>query len=136
MGYTYNWELTGLKKSNTDFLTNVIIGTQWKVTATDEDGNSASFTGATPFKAAEVNVDNFVEYESLTEVEVLTWVKNHVSGSNPSTNYWPHIMERIGKQIDETKYNITSVNAELFPWSTGSISGSVTPDPSTYPSTL
>jgi hypothetical protein len=45
-------------------------------------------------------------------------------------------MERIGKQIDETKYNIMSVNAELFPWSTGSISGSVTPDPNMAPPTI
>jgi hypothetical protein len=57
MGYTYNWELTGLKKSNTDYLTDVIIGTQWKVTATDEEGNVGSFTGATPFKATDVDVD-------------------------------------------------------------------------------
>jgi len=125
MGYTYNWELTGLKKSNTDYLTDVIIGTQWKVTATDEEGNVGSFTGATPFKATDVDVDNFVEYEALTETEVLTWVKNHVSGSNPSTNYWAHISDVIQKEIDGKKWVKVEVAEVDLPWSP--TSGSVTP---------
>ncbi len=87
MAYTYKWELTGLKKQNTENLSDVICNTYWKVTATDENGLEASFTGATPFKVSDVDVNNFTSYSSLSEEQVLTWIKNVVSGSAPS-NYW------------------------------------------------
>ena len=60
MAYTYEWQLTGLRKSNTDDLSEVIIGTHWKVTATDEDGNQGSFDGATPFKVSELSTQEFL----------------------------------------------------------------------------
>ena len=67
MGYTEHWELKGLRKQNYGDLSGVIIGTNWKVTITDEDGFEGSFSGATPFKPSDVNVDNFTEYNELTE---------------------------------------------------------------------
>ena len=125
MAYTYEWQLTGLRKSNTDDLSDVIIGTHWKVTATDADGNQGSFDGATPFKASEVNTGSFTPYQELTETQIIEWVKNVVSGSNSSMNYWDHIMGRIEKQISATKYVEVRVDATAFPWSP--TSGSVTP---------
>jgi hypothetical protein len=127
MGYTEHWQLTGLKKQNYGDLSGVIVGTNWKVTITDEDGFSGTFSGATPFKADDVDLNNFTEYEGLTEEQVLAWVKNHVSGSNPSTNYWEHIIGRIQKEIDAKKYSVEVVTESQLPWSTGSID--VTPDP-------
>jgi hypothetical protein len=122
MAYTYKWELTSLKKQNTDDLSNVICNTYWKVTATDEDGLEASFTGATPFKASEIDINNFTEYSQLTEETVLGWIKSVVSGSAPS-NYWGHISERIDAEINRQKYNKIDVSTFDFPWS--STSGSV-----------
>jgi hypothetical protein len=126
MGYTFNWELKGLKKSNTNVLSDVIIGTQWKVTATDEDGNVGSFDGATPFEPSAVSVDSFEEYSSLTEAQVLSWVKNVVSGSS-HTNYWKHIMERIDAQINEKKFNEIRVESTDFPWAPTSGSAPIAP---------
>jgi hypothetical protein len=116
MAYTYKWELTGLKKQNTENLSDVICNTYWKVTATDENGLEASFTGATPFKVSDVDVNNFTSYSSLSEEQVLTWIKNVVSGSAPS-NYWAHIKERIDVEINRQKYNRTDVSMSDFPWS-------------------
>ena len=126
MALTYEWKLEGLKKQNSDDLDNVIIGTRCKVTGTDEDGVHGSFIGATPFKLDEVDTNNFTPYESLTEQQVLTWIKNTVSGSNSSTNYWDHINERITQEIYSKRYAITEVSENSLPWASGS--NSVTPN--------
>ena len=129
MGYTEHWELKGLRKQNYGELSDVIIGTNWKVTLTDDEGFEGSFTGATPFKPEDLNKDGFVDYKDLTEELVLGWVKNTVSGSYPTTNYWDHILGRIKKEIDAKKYNITTVSETQLPWYTGSLSSSYTPEP-------
>lgn len=126
MGLTYTWKLEGLKKQNSDDLDNIIIGTRWKVTGMDEDGVFGSFIGATPFSLEEVNPGNFTPYEQLTEEQVLGWVKNYVSGSNSSTNYWSHINERILSDIKNKKYAVQELSENELPWS----SGSITPNPS------
>lgn len=120
MAYTYEWKLTGLKKQNSSDLNDIIVGTQWKVIATDEDGNKGEFVGATPFSLSSVDPENFTSYESLTEEQVLSWVKSVVSGSNRATNYWDHISERIEKQLVEARNPITAVIDSQFPWASGS----------------
>jgi hypothetical protein len=134
MGLTYDWKLTGLKKQNTDTLSDVIVGTRWKITATDENGHSGVFNGATPFEPQDLNGDGFVDYQDLTEELVLEWVKEYVSGSNRSTNYMNHINQQIQKQIDHVKYANLEVSEEDMPWSP--TSGSVTsPEPQIAPAT-
>lgn len=124
MAYTYTWKLKSFKKQNTDSLEDVIVGTQWKVTATDENGIEGSFDGATPYKAVDVNGDGFIDYQDLTEEIVLTWIKSTVSGS-ASTNYWGHISEQIEKQMDMKRNVVLEVNDSDFPWAP--TSGSFTP---------
>lgn len=123
MGFTYEWKLTGLQKQNTETLSDVIVGTRWKITATDEDGYSGVFNGATPFEVQDLNGDGFVDYQDLTEELVLGWIKNHVSGSTPS-NYMNHINQQIQKQIDYTKFANLDVSEDDLPWSP--TSGSIT----------
>ena len=115
MALTYEWKLTGLKKQHTDTLDNVIIGTQWKVTGTDEDGFSGVFVGATPFEISQINTGSFVAYAELTEEDVLGWVKNYVSGSTLS-NYMPHINQQIERQISHKRYSVKDVDDFDFPW--------------------
>jgi fructosamine-3-kinase len=117
MAYTYEWKIKNLKKAtNANDLSDVIIGTQWIVTAINENGYSASFNGATPFKVADINTNNFTEFGDLTEEQVIGWIKEVVSGSNRTTNYWDHISEQIEKQLVRT----TQVHVELLagdlPW--------------------
>jgi len=125
MGYTYEWKLVGLKKQNSANINDAVVGTNWKVTATDEDGNVGTFTGATPFSIDTVNTASFTTYNELTETQVIGWIKNHVSGSNPSTNYWEHISGVIQKEIDGKKWVKVEVAEVDLPWSP--TSGSVTP---------
>lgn len=130
MGYTYEWKLIGLKKQTTDILDDAIVGTNWKLTATDEDGFVGTFTGATPFKLSEINTGSFTEYSSLTEEQVLGWVKNHVSGSGP-TNYMEHINKMIEKEIFANKFTKVDVDEANLPWSptSGSIVAPQVSDP-------
>ena len=116
MALTYEWKLTGLKKQNTDTLSDVIVGTQWSLTGTDIDGNSGTFNGATPFSHQDLNGDGFVDYRDLTEELVLDWVKNSVSGSS-SSNYMNHINEQIQKQINDVKFVKLDVTHMDYPWS-------------------
>lgn len=112
MALTYSWELTSLKKTNTANISNVIVGTQWKLTGTDDAGDSGSFNGATPFKAEDVDLDSFVEYDTLTANTVLSWIQSVVVGG-----YKDHIDEQIQKQIDVKKNPIEEVSGNTFPWS-------------------
>ena len=116
MGLTYEWKLTGLRKQNSEHLSDAVVGTNWKLTGTDEDGNVGTFNGATPFNISTVNTASFIEYSSLTEEQVLGWVKNHVSGSTP-TNYMEHINGVILKEIASKKWTKIEVNETDLPWS-------------------
>lgn len=129
MAYTYEWKIKNLKKAvNANDLSDVIIGTQWIVTGINENGYSASFNGATPFKVADVDPNNFTAFEDLTEEMVIGWIKNVVSGSNPTTNYWDHINGQIEKEITKN----TQVHVELLagdlPWASHSIDTPATPN--------
>ena len=125
MGYTYEWKLTGLRKQNSENVNDAVIGTHWKLIGTDEDGNEGTFTGATPFSISTINTSSFTPYSELTEAQVLGWIKNHVSGSNPSTNYMAHINGVIEKEIASKKWVKVEVAEVDLPWSP--TSGSTTP---------
>jgi hypothetical protein len=126
MALTYEWKLTGLKKQNGENLNDVVVGTNWKLTGTDEDGFQGTFNGATPFSISSVNPTNFTEYNSLTEEQVLGWVMSHVSGSS-NTNYMSHINEVILRDINSKKWTRMEVMETDLPWSPTSGS-SVTPE--------
>jgi len=131
MGYTFDWKLTQLRKQHTYTVENAVVGTQWKLTVTDEDGYSGEFSGATPFDLRKIETGSFVPYEHLTEEMVLGWVKDLVSGST-SYNYMPHIMQQVKKEIDKKKWSRMEVSENDLPWSPTSGSG-VTPDGTALP---
>jgi hypothetical protein len=123
MAITYTWKLKSFKKVSRDNLTDVVFQTYWDKTGTDEDGDSGTFTGATPFDPAQVDPNNFTPYESLTEEIVLGWIKSVVVGS-----YETHVNEQIAKQLQDKKFVPTEHNEDSFPWST-STGTSFTPPP-------
>ncbi len=112
MSMTYTWEITSLKTQNQtnadgDTLANSVVQTYWKKTGTDADGNTGSFSGATPFTAANTPADSFVAFADLTEDAVLGWVKAVVVGG-----YEEHVNGQIQSQIDEQ-----TVQEPDMPWS-------------------
>jgi hypothetical protein len=111
MALTYAWKLTGLKKGNTESAQDVVIGTRWELTGTDEDGNSGTFSGATPFKLENVEFHNFVPYENLDQDTVIGWIQAEVVGG-----YKDHVEQNIARQIEAVKSQVKDVQATDFPW--------------------
>ena len=108
---TYNWKLINLRKTTAANLSNVVIGTTWTLTGTDVDDYSGTFSGATPFKVAELDPNDFIDYNSLTEDIVLGWVQAVVVGS-----YKDHIDEQINKQIRDKKNPVEEASGNTLPW--------------------
>jgi len=128
MSWTYTWEIERLKvkdEVNNDGVTlrNAVCNTYWKITGTNSDGDSASWSGATPFSAAAVGEDDFSDFADLTETEVIGWVRNVVEND---AGYMAHINEQLQKQIDLE--NEEEIDTEGLPWASNT---SVTPTPST-----
>jgi hypothetical protein len=128
-GLEYEWKLTGLRKVNSGGLEGIIMGTNWTLKGTDEDGFSGTFTGATPFKVEDLNTDLFTPYSELTEETVLSWIKDVVFGQS---SYWEHINAQILKTVRDTKSPVVIVSENDLPWSPSS--GSFpTPEPELVP---
>ena len=113
----YTWKLTSLKRKDSSDLKNIIVQTYWEKTGTDENGNTGTFVGATPFDLSTVDPDNFVKYEDLTEKMILSWIQSVVVGT-----YEEHVNAQIQKQIDEIAHPTTEVTSD-FPWENQSSSG-------------
>ena len=112
MSMTYKWEITSLKTQNQtnadgDALASAVVQTYWKKTGTDSDGNTGSFSGATPFTAVNTPSGSFVAFADLTESTVLGWIQAVVVGG-----YEQHVNGQIQSQIDEQ-----TVQESDMPWS-------------------
>ena len=113
MAITYTWEITSLKTKNETLgdgvvLPNAICQTYWKKIGTDENGNEGTFSGATPFSAANLTEENFKQFDTLTEEIVLGWIQAIVVGG-----YEEHVNGQIQKQIDE---KVTPIVESAMPW--------------------
>ena len=47
--FTYEYKITGLKVKDEGANANAVVQTYWTLTGTDNENNSGTFTGATPF---------------------------------------------------------------------------------------
>jgi len=124
MAFTYTYTVRNLKVKDEvnaagETLTNAVVQTYWDIVGTDEEGNEGSFTGATPFSAANVQAGSFTAFEDLEEATVIGWITN-VIDSDPG--YKAHIDMQIQKEIDKD-IAVEKTGADL-PW------GEATPAPS------
>ena len=124
MAFTYTYSVRNLKVKDEvnaagETLTNAVVQTYWDIVGTDEEGNEGSFTGATPFSAANVPAGSFTAFEDLEEATVIGWITN-VIDSDPG--YKAHIDMQIQKEIDKD-IAVEKTGADL-PW------GEATPAPS------
>ena len=106
----YTWKLKSLKRKDSEDLKNIIVQTYWEKIGTDEEGNTGTFNGATPFDLSTVDPNNFVKYEDLTEEMVLGWIQSAVVD-----DYERHVNEKIKEQIDAKVNPVTEVTSG-FPW--------------------
>ena len=116
MAFTYTYTVRNLKVKDEvnaagETLTNAVVQTYWDIVCTDEEGNEGSFTGATPFSAANVPAGSFTAFEDLEEATVIGWITN-VIDSDPG--YKAHIDMQIQKEIDKD-IAVEKTGADL-PW--------------------
>ena len=113
MALTYTWAVTSLKKTSDPAagVDNVVVQTTWTCTGTDEDGDSGTFNGATPFPLSTVDPATFIPYEDLTEADVIGWIQAVVVGQ-----YKEHVDAQIMKQIALIKDPVVDVPNGDFPW--------------------
>lgn len=109
MSITYTWKITGLKVRDEGEKLNSVVQTYWEKTGTDENGNTGTFIGATPFTVDPSDDSGpFIPFEQLTEEDVISWVKTIVVNE-----YEQHVNSQIQKQIDD---KINPVRNEPLPW--------------------
>lgn len=113
MAVAYTWKLVSLKKTDAANLSNVVVGTRWECTGTDEESNTGLFNGATTFSATAVDPNNFVDWNNLTEEIVLGWIQDVLNRGGMD-----HVQAQIQKQIDAKKNVVQEVSGNSFPWVT------------------
>lgn len=107
MAITYTWAVTGMKVTKAGTLNNYVVQTYWTKTGTDENGNTGTFSGATPF-APDPTQPDFTPYDQLTQEIVLGWIQPVVTGA-----YEEHVDGVIAEQIAA---KIDPVVEEPLPW--------------------
>lgn len=111
MTYTYTWAITSLSLTTVKGMPDYVVQSQWTCTGEDENGDTGTFNGATPFHP-DPNQTNFTPYDQLTEAQVLGWIQVAVA-SMPG--YMQHINNAIAKEIALKKNPVTPTTT--FPWS-------------------
>ena len=110
---TYTWKMKEIKvmdETNSDgkVLKDAVVQTLWEKTGKDDDENEGRFIGATPLTAANVSESDFKALNTLTEEQVLGWIKALVE---PDAAYVAHINEQISKDIENKK-----ITQKAMPW--------------------
>jgi hypothetical protein len=109
MAITYTWKVTSAKTKPEGSNQNAVVQTYWTKTGTDENGNTGTFSGATPFTTVGMPEGyTFIPFDQLTEEMVLEWIKAVVVGG-----YEEHVNAQIQKQIDD---KLTPVTEATLPW--------------------
>jgi hypothetical protein len=98
MAITYTWKVKNIRTATEGSNVDAIVNTYWELTGTDEDGNTGTFQGATPFTSANVPEGEFIPLAELTEETVLGWIRPVVTGE-----YDSHVKRQIQKAIDQAK---------------------------------
>jgi hypothetical protein len=107
MTTTYTWAVTGMKATTVGSESNYVVQTYWTKTGTDANGNTGTFSGATPF-TPDPQQSDFTPFDQLTQEIVLGWIQPVVTGS-----YEEHVNGVIAKQIAD---KVNPVVEPPLPW--------------------
>lgn len=113
MAFTYTWKMKEIKivdqtNSEGKVLKDAVVQTLWQKIGKDDDGNEGIFMGATPLSAVNVPEADFKALDTLTEEQVLTWIKAIVEADS---TYVAHINEVIAEAIETGK-----IKTAPLPW--------------------
>ena len=107
----YTWAISSIKKGDVLDFQDVILHVSWTLTGTDTDGDSGTFTGATPLTPPQEGHEGFTAFHDLTEAHVIEWIQAVVVGP-----YKDHVDGQIAKQIALKKQPVEEVSTDDLPW--------------------
>jgi len=94
----YTWKITGLNRSDEQIngLDDVVLEAAFSVRGVDTDGVRAEYHGAV--QLAEPDANDFTAFSSLTETEVIGWVKSAVAVANIEANIAGKVTRKRNQQ--------------------------------------
>ena len=107
MSITYTWAITGLDKDNAG----TVVKVYWKKVGTNENGVTGQFNMSDDFNDGDPSSDSYIAFDSLTEANVITWVKNRVIGK-----YQLDVDYQIQRQIQEKINKADVTTSAPMPW--------------------
>lgn len=120
---TYTWNILNLTKKDYEGKPNAIYQVTWEKIGKTNDGHFGIFRTTTGLQVSTDPADSFIEYDSLTESTIISWIKESMAeGGQYDT---PEEKELAGDsrinsyiqaQINESKANFTIVRSGFFPW--------------------
>ena len=111
MTINYTWTITNLQCAPSENgLTNVIKTIHWRYTGQEEEENGLSAVINGLIGVESPDPDNFMEYSSITEDIIISWLENILNVSGDSLSLQQSIINEI-----ETKHNPPIISLEL-PW--------------------
>ena len=116
MTYTYNWKIVDLTtQKNMGALNNVVVQCAWSVCGTyvEKTGENSQNTWEHHIGGVQLlpqpTQENFVQYDNLTESQVLEWLWNGMVDKTQIEN-------QLKQKLDESKSN--SIGSAQLPWMT------------------
>lgn len=99
-----NWTISSLDRSLPD---GMVLTAHWRVSATDGDASGTVY-GTQSFAAKDPSDPTFIPYDSLTEAQVIGWVKDEMGAEQVAAHE-----ANVQAQIDAQK---NPVSAAGVPW--------------------
>jgi hypothetical protein len=106
---TYTWQIIQLECFSNDVATNIIKKVHWGLSAKRGE-NSTSCVGEVIFD--EYDEENFLEYDSLTEEQVLSWTQNKLN-QQQGENDVNTLKETLSEQLNDLENKLST---PILPW--------------------
>lgn len=114
MAVTYEYKIHALRVSNEGELTDVVKEVDISVIGTDEE---CQFSVPTTIRLTSPESASFVNFETLTEAEVLTWLESYENSLAP---HKAHVESVLVIEVQKNK-----LTKKDFPWTPVPISSSL-----------
>jgi hypothetical protein len=105
---TYHWEILSITKMNLVSKSNVIFKIIWRLIGIDPNGVEGVFKGSTELTIPNQFDENFIEYENLTEQNIINWIQQILNMDD--------VYSAIDDAMEKNKQQIEVVFDGQYPW--------------------
>jgi hypothetical protein len=104
----YKWKVSLLKKKNIGEFSDVVVSAVWQKTGVDPDGYGGTYKILTEFNIEEIEINSFINYEDLTEENIIEWIKINTNQDD--------VNKYILSEIEKSRSQEIFVNENELPW--------------------